>query len=146
MTTLEETPSPRDEALLRLTCRIVTAFVRNHAVAEHELADVIASTHAALRGLGPPEPALAATPKPAVPIRHSVTPEAIICLEDGRRFRTLKRHLLTDHKMTPADYREKWGLRPEYPMVAPNYAKERSAFAKHIGLGKSAGAGRPPRK
>lgn len=101
---------------------------------------MIASVHAALAGLGgPPASVATATRVPAVPIRKSVTPNAIICLEDGRAFKTLKRHLSSRYGMTPDQYRMKWNLPADYPMVAPNYAESRSALAKSMGLGRKAG-------
>ena len=124
--------------LLRMTSDVVAAYVRNNPLPTTELSSVIQTVHsslAALNGIGEakPEPA-----KPAVSIRRSVTPDYIVCLEDGKKLKMLKRHLRTTYDMTPEEYRAKWGLPADYPMVAPNYAKQRSAFAKKIGLGRGA--------
>jgi predicted transcriptional regulator len=131
----------QSEDLIALTASIVSAYVACNSVPSAELAGLIASTYAALSRLGGP-PALIATEPlaPAVPIRKSVTPDAIICLEDGRAFKTLKRHLSATYGMTPEQYRSKWNLPADYPMVAPNYAESRSAMAKSIGLGRKASA------
>ena len=129
--------------LLRITSNVVAAYVQNNPLPTTELSSVIQTVHgsfAALNGVGEakPEPA-----KPAVSIRRSVTPDYIVCLEDGKKLKMLKRHLRTTYDMTPEEYRAKWGLPADYPMVAPNYAKQRSAFAKKIGLGRGA---KTPRK
>jgi len=125
-----------------LTAKIVTAFVGNHVLAPADLPNVIRSVHGALQKLVNPEtvaaPAPAEVPQPAVPIRKSVHPEYIVCLEDGKKLKMLKRHLMTRYGMTPDQYRAKWGLPPEYPMVAPNYAKARSEMAVKFGLGRRA--------
>ncbi|KPH83086.1 MucR family transcriptional regulator [Bosea vaviloviae] len=132
--------SDQNDELIALTASIVSAYVSRNNVQTGDLPGVIASTHAALAGLrGPPAPVAAEPLVPAVPIRKSVTPDAIICLEDGRAFKTLKRHLSTSYDMTPDQYRMKWNLPADYPMVAPNYAESRSALAKSIGLGRKAG-------
>lgn len=132
--------SDQNDELITLTASIVSAYVARNNVPPGDLASVIASTHAALAGLGGPPAAVAAEPLvPAVPIRKSVTPDAIICLEDGRAFKTLRRHLSSSYGLTPEQYRVKWGLPADYPMVAPNYAESRSAMAKSIGLGRKAG-------
>ncbi|MBC9033786.1 MucR family transcriptional regulator [Sphingomonas sp. JC676] len=133
--------------LLALTADIVSSHVANNNVALGDLPALIANVHAALAGLGAP---VAEVPgpeqKPAVSIRSSVRPDAITCLEDGKKFKTLKRHLSTDHGMTPAEYRAKWNLPADYPMVAPAYAETRSALAKAIGLGRRPGQRRPAPK
>ena len=122
--------------LLDLTTSIVSAYVAHNNLPAGELTALIASTHAALAKLGgEPEAPAAAPLVPAVPIRNSVTPDAIICLEDGKAFKSLKRHL-SKFGLTPDQYRAKWGLPSDYPMVAPNYAEARSALAKAIGLGR----------
>ena len=116
--------------------QIVSAYVRRNPLPAGQLPALIATVHAALaniEGGGPPEPAI--KPEPAVPIRRSIEPDAIICLDCGHRQKTLKRHLITAHQLTPAAYRERWGLRDDYPMVAPSYAARRSEMAKSIGLG-----------
>ncbi len=120
--------------LLGLTEKIVSAHVGNNAVARADLPDLIKTVHTALTnittaGETPPKP------NPAVPIKKSVTPNQIVCLEDGKKFKMLKRHLKADHNMTPKEYRERWGLASDYPIVAPKYAEKRSALAKKIGLG-----------
>lgn len=114
---------------------IVAAYVRNHAVDADEVPALIRSVHACLAGLGSVE--TEAEPlKPAVPIKKSVQKDYIICLEDGQKFKSLKRHLRSKYDMTPDEYREKWGLPPDYPMVAPGYSAQRSKLAKNMGLGK----------
>ena len=123
--------------LLEHTTRIVAAHVANNPIAAAELPSVIATVHQALATLGPEE--AAAKPKPAVPIKQSVKPEYIVCLDDGKKLKMLKRHLRAAYNMTPAEYRERWGLPRDYPMVAPNYATQRSALAKKIGLGRKPG-------
>ncbi len=126
--------------LLGLTEKIVSAHVGNNAVASADLPNLIRAVYAALdkvrTGAGTPS-----LPKPAVPIKRSVTPNYIVCLEDGRKMKMLKRHLRTTFKMTPNEYRARGGLPPDYPMTAPNYAKARSEMAKNIGLGKKARKG-----
>ena len=123
--------------LLGLTEKIVSAHVANHAVSSADLPGFIKAVYAALQNVstGAGTPSL---PKPAVPIKRSVTPNHVVCLEDGKKMKMLKRHLRTDHNLTPKEYRDRWGLPPDYPMVAPNYAKQRSEFAKKIGLGRKA--------
>ena len=128
--------------LLEMTADIVSAYVGNNSVSAEALPTLIASIHAALSGVsaGPVEPG--PEPKePAVPIRKSINPDFLICLEDGRKFKSLKRHLRTKYDMSPEEYRAKWGLPKDYPMVAPNYAKARSELAKQMGLGQG---GRKP--
>ncbi|WID99668.1 MucR family transcriptional regulator (plasmid) [Bosea vestrisii] len=128
-----------NEELLGLTATIVAAYVANNNVPRGDLADLIASTHAAFTKLGgEPKPLPVAPLVPAIPIRKSVTPDAIICLEDGKKFKSLKRHLSSKFGLTPEQYRTKWGLPPDYPMVAPNYAEARSALARSMGLGRKA--------
>ncbi len=120
--------------LLEHTTRIVAAHVANNPIAAAELPSVIATVHQALAALGPEE--AAAKPKPAVSIKQSVKPDYIVCLDDGKKLKMLKRHLKTAYNMTPDDYRKRWGLPSDYPMVAPNYAATRSKLAKKIGLGR----------
>ncbi|RUW53995.1 MucR family transcriptional regulator [Mesorhizobium sp. M1A.F.Ca.ET.072.01.1.1] len=123
-------------ALIELTADVVSAYVSNNPVPVGELPGLIDQVHAALKGtLGAPVAEPEARP-PAVPIKKSVTPDYIISLEDGKRFKSLKRHLATHHGLTPDQYRVKWGLPADYPMVAPNYAAARSALAKTLGLGR----------
>jgi predicted transcriptional regulator len=122
--------------LLALTAEIVAAHVGNNAVAGAEVAGLIQSVFDTLGRLASDETAVAAESTPAVPIRRSVTDDHIVCLEDGKKLKMLKRHLMTDHGLTPEAYRAKWGLRPDYPMVAPNYSAQRQTLAKQIGLGR----------
>ncbi len=128
---------PEDEQrreLLEHTTRIVGAHVSNNAMPAADLPGLIATVHETLAKLGTEE--AAAKPKPAVSIKQSVKPEYIVCLDDGKKLKMLKRHLRTAYNMTPDDYRKRWGLPGDYPMVAPNYAKQRSKLAKKIGLGR----------
>jgi len=142
---MAETAVPKlaEDELLRMTAEVVSAYVSNNTLATGQLADVIQAVYNSLRGLEgqgaePPAEPL----RPAVPIRKSVTPEYLICLEDGKKLKMLNRHLKTAYNMSPEGYRERWGLPPDYPMVAPNYARQRSRLAKEIGLGTRARRGR----
>jgi predicted transcriptional regulator len=129
------TENVANEELFEWVVRIVAAQVSRNAMPAAELPALIRVVHDALAGLGnsaPPD----GEPKPAVPIKRSVTPDYIICLEDGRRLKMLKRHLKTAYGMTPEEYRARWGLPADYPMVAPKYASQRSSLAKRIGLGR----------
>lgn len=127
--------------LLSLTSEIVSAHVSNNSVAMSDLPQLIEQVYRTLANVGN-EPANAPErPQPAVPIKKSVTPDYIVCLEDGKKLKMLKRHLKTAYDMTPEEYRERWSLPPDYPMVAPNYAKQRSKLAKEIGLGTRARRG-----
>jgi predicted transcriptional regulator len=122
--------------LLGMTTEIVSAYVGNNTVTSAELPALIQSIHRALSGVTQPLEALDLTPKePAVPVKRSITPDFLICLEDGRKFKSLKRHLRTKYNLSPEDYWAKWGLPKDYPMVAPNYARARSDLAKQMGLG-----------
>ena len=133
-------PKVAEEELLRMTTDVVAAYVRNNTLPTGQLAEVIHAVYNSLRGLEgqaiepQPEPL-----KPAVPVRKSITPDYLVCLEDGKKLKMLKRHLRSTYNMTPDEYRAKWGLAPDYPMVAPNYAEQRSEFAKKIGLGRGTG-------
>jgi predicted transcriptional regulator len=125
--------------LLRMTTDIVSAYLGNNAVAASQIPEIINSVHEAFTRLTTDDNEPEVEPaKPAVSIRRSITPDYIICLEDGKRLKMLKRHLRTTYNMTPEDYRSKWGLPSDYPMVAPNYTAQRSEFAKKIGLGRKA--------
>lgn len=125
-----------DQPILgELTADIVANYVANNPVQASDLPKIILEVHSALSTLGN-EPAEPDRPTPPVSIKRSVTDDYIVCLEDGKRFKSLKRHLRTYHDMTPAQYRERWGLSRDYPMTAPGYAKRRSELAKEIGLGK----------
>ena len=136
----EDAPKSSSDDFLRMTAQMVAAYLRKNSVPAAQITEVINSVYGSLRAIdGRANAPTAADLKPAVPIKKSVTPEYIICLEDGRKLKMLKRHLRTEYNMTPEQYRQKWGLSADYPMVAPNYAKQRSAFAKEIGLGKGAG-------
>lgn len=127
-----------DETLITLTSDIVAAHVSNNSVAVSDLPLIINNVHGALAGLSG-KAAEKARPEPAVPIKSSIKPDYVVCLEDGKKLKMLKRHLMTHYKMTPDDYRNKWGLPASYPMVAPNYAAKRSELARAIGLGKKKG-------
>jgi predicted transcriptional regulator len=129
-----------EDELLRMTTEVVAAYVSNNTLATAQLGDVIHAVYNSLRSLDaqvaePPVEVL----KPAVPIRKSITPEFLVCLEDGKKLKMLKRHLRSTYNMTPDEYRAKWGLGSDYPMVAPKYAQQRSDFAKKIGLGRGTG-------
>lgn len=135
------TPDPGDNSSqtnrLQLTAQIVSAYVGNNSVTPSQITEVIKSVYTSLaRPEFRDEAVPKAKQKPAVPIEKSVTANYLICLEDGQKLKMLKRHLRTFHGLRPEDYRAKWGLSPDYPMVAPNYAKRRSDFAKQFGLGK----------
>ncbi len=138
-----------EDELLRMTADVVAAYVSNNTLPTAQLAEVINTVFTSLRSLdSQPVEAKSEPLKPAVPIRKSITPDYLICLEDGKKLKMLKRHLRSTYNMTPDEYRSKWGLPPDYPMVAPNYAEQRSAFAKKIGLGRGTGrqAGKRPAK
>jgi predicted transcriptional regulator len=126
----------RAERLLEFTADIVSAFVSNNTVAVSDLPLLISSTHAGLAGLGAaPVEEPEVRPEPAVSIRASIKPDYVVCLEDGKKLKMLKRHLMTHYNLTPDQYRRRWGLNADYPMVAPNYAEQRRVLAKKIGLG-----------
>ena len=137
---MAETVAPKiaEEELLRMTTDVVAAYVSNNTLPTAQLAEVINAVYSSLKSLEgqvaqvQPEPL-----KPAIPIRKSVTPEFLICLEDGKKLKMLKRHLRSTYNMTPDEYRSKWGLAPDYPMVAPNYAERRSEFAKKSDWGEA---------
>ena len=118
-----------------LTANIVSAYLRNHSVQAADIPALINQVHAALNRTASGAGDAAEPLKPAVSVKKSVTPEYLVCLEDGKKFKSLKRHLRTQYNMTPEQYREKWDLPPDYPMVAPNYAAARSQLAKQMGLG-----------
>ncbi|MBX9467297.1 MAG: MucR family transcriptional regulator [Rhizobium rhizophilum] len=128
---------PSQQLLVELTADIVSAYVSNHMVQVSDLTTLIADVHQALNSTASPTPvpAVVEKPKPPVPIRKSIEDDYLICLEDGQKFKSLKRHLMTHYNMTPEEYREKWGLPADYPMVAPAYAEARSRLAKEMGLG-----------
>jgi predicted transcriptional regulator len=127
--------------LVEASADIVSAYVSNNSVMPVDIADLIAQVHAALSKLGiEPEALPAAPPIPAVSIKKSITREYLVCLEDGLQFKSLKRHLNTKYKLTPEQYRSRWSLPSDYPMVAPAYTERRSAIAKSLGLGRKAGS------
>lgn len=128
--------SPQND-VLQMTTKIVSAYVGHHSVDRGRIPDVIKSVYSSLAGLNDdPEGMMRPKQKPAVPIKQSITPNYLICLEDGKKFKIMKRHLRDVYGLSPEQYRAKWRLGPDYPMVAPNYAKQRSIFAKKTGLGK----------
>lgn len=136
---MTDTAATRDHDFEILTSQIVSSYAANNAIASGELTKLIVEVHGSLKGLQaavvvdkPPQLT------PAVPVKKSVTPDYIVCLEDGKKFKALKRHLHSKFGLTPAEYRAKWGLPADYPMVAPNYAAARSAMAKSNGLGRKA--------
>jgi predicted transcriptional regulator len=128
--------SSGDGTYIQLTANIVSAYVSNNTVPSGEISSLISQVYAALMRVSGGQAVTAAEPlKPAVSVKRSITPEYLVCLEDGKKFKSLKRHLRTQYDMTPEKYREKWGLPSDYPMVAPNYAAARSQLAKQMGLG-----------
>jgi predicted transcriptional regulator len=136
-----------EEDLLRMTADVVAAYVSNNTLATAQLGEVISTVYMSLRALeGKGIESKSEPLKPAVAIRKSITPDYLVCLEDGKKLKMLKRHLRSTYGLTPDEYRQKWGLPLDYPMVAPNYAEQRSAFAKKIGLGRGTGrqAGKRP--
>ncbi len=121
---------------IELTAGIVSAYVSNNSVAAGEIPNLINQVHGALLRVSSGQAEVPSEPlRPAVSVKRSITPDYIVCLEDGKKFKSLKRHLRTQYSITPEQYREKWGLPPDYPMVAPNYAAARSQLAKQMGLG-----------
>jgi predicted transcriptional regulator len=135
-----------NETLITLTSDIVAAHVSNNNVTVDDVPALIANVYGALAGLGKTEPVVEKAPEPAVSIRSSVKPDHIVCLEDGKKLKMLKRHLMTHYNLTPDQYRQRWNLPADYPMVAPNYAEKRRELAKKIGLGRKPGqkrGGRP---
>lgn len=130
-----DTNTELQETLITLTADIVAAHVSNNSVAVSDLPVLIANVHGALAGLGGTAPVVEEKQEPAVSVRSSIKPDFIVCLEDGKKLKMLKRHLMTHYQMTPDQYRQKWSLPADYPMVAPNYAEQRRSLAKKIGLG-----------
>lgn len=130
--------NPGKEDLIAWTAKIVASHLQNNSVAISDLPDAIKDVYRSLEGVSSSPPSQQDN-RPAVTIRRSVTPDYIVCLEDGKKLKILKRHLRTAYNMTPEEYRKKWGLPADYPMVSPNYARQRSALAKKIGLGNSRG-------
>ena len=133
-------PKTADDELLRMTTEVVAAYVSNNTLATGQLGDVIHAVYNSLRALdGQVAEVVPEVLKPAVPIRKSITPDYLVCLEDGKKLKMLKRHLRSTYNLSPDEYRAKWSLAPDYPMVAPKYAQQRSEFAKKIGLGRGTG-------
>ncbi|MDQ0463228.1 putative transcriptional regulator [Caulobacter ginsengisoli] len=136
MTDVRDTDAPSPDQLLTASAEIVSAYLGQNQIQAATIPDLIRSVHGALTSLGGAAAAPAERPKPAVPIGRSVQHDHIVCLEDGVKLKMLKRYLRSHYNLSPEDYRRRWGLPPEYPMVAPAYAERRSEFAKKIGLGK----------
>jgi predicted transcriptional regulator len=142
---MDLSPSEMSETLITLTSDIVAAHLSNNNVAVDDVPSLITNVYGALASLGHGAPAPEDRPEPAVSVRASIKPDHIVCLEDGKKMKMLKRHLMTHYSLTPDQYRQRWGLPSDYPMVAPNYAEKRRELAKQIGLGRKPGAkrGRP---
>ncbi|GGD50743.1 transcriptional regulator [Erythrobacter arachoides] len=136
---MDNSDNSASEVLITLTADIVTAHVANNNVDNNALPELIQSVYGALAGLGATAAPEEVRPEPAVSVRSSVKKDHIVCLEDGKKMKMLKRHLMTDHGMTPDEYRARWGLASDYPMVAPDYAAKRRDLAKKIGLGRKPG-------
>ena len=133
---MESEKTQDNSVMVELTAEVVGAYVSNNPIAASDLPNLINEIHAALTGLsGPAAPVEEERPKPAVSVRKSLGHDYLICLEDGKKFKSLKRHLKTHYDLSPEQYRERWGLPADYPMVAPAYAEERSRLAKEMGLG-----------
>lgn len=143
---MQEIETDMKETLITLTSDIVAAHVSNNGVSVEDVPSLISNVYAALAGLGAEAPVAEAAPVPAVSVRSSVKPDHVVCLECGKKMKMLKRHLSTDHGMATDDYRKRWGLGSDYPLVAPNYAEKRRELAKQIGLGRKAGQKRGRRK
>jgi predicted transcriptional regulator len=141
-----EVQNDHAETLITLTTDIVVSYVSNNSVAANEVSALIQSVHGTLAGLGSGAAPAESRPDPAVSVRSSVKKDHIVCLEDGKKMKMLKRHLMTDHGLTPDEYRARWGLSADYPMVAPDYAEKRRELAKKIGLGRKPGQKRGRRK
>ncbi len=142
----EEVAKSEQGDVLRMAVDIVSAYVANNTVPAGQVPEVINTVYNSLTTLDGGADATAEPAKPAISVRRSVTPEYIVCLEDGKKLKMLKRHLRAAYDMSPEEYRAKWGLPADYPMVAPNYAAQRSAFAKKIGLGRKKGQKQPRRR
>ncbi|TCJ38832.1 MucR family transcriptional regulator [Parafrankia sp. BMG5.11] len=144
---MDNTETDASEMLITLTADIVAAHVSNNNVPVSEVTTLIETVHQALSGLGEVQEVVEARPEPAVSVRASIKRDHLVCLEDGKKMKMLKRHLMTEHGMTPEDYRARWGLAADYPMVAPEYAETRRDLAVKIGLGRKPGQkrGRKPK-
>jgi predicted transcriptional regulator len=138
--------SDTSEMLITLTSDIVAAHVSNNTISVEEVSTLISTVYGALAGLGGSAPVEEARPEPAVTVRASVKRDHLVCLEDGKKMKMLKRHLMTEHGMTPDEYRQRWGLGSDYPMVAPEYAETRRDLAVKIGLGRKPGQKRGRKK
>jgi predicted transcriptional regulator len=137
----------KSDDILKLATEVVAAYVSNNPIPVSEVPAMIKSVHSTLGGLvGASQGEMPTAQKPAVPVKRSVTPDYVVCLEDGKKLKMLKRYLRSNYSMTPEEYRAKWGLPADYPMVAPNYAAQRSEFAKKIGLGRTASSSGRRRK
>lgn len=145
MTEIEFAANDIQNSLIELTADVVSSYISNNPVPAAELPGLISSIHASLTDLRSPQPAPEEKQAPAVSIKKSITDDYLICLEDGKRFKSLKRHLGVHYNLTPEQYRAKWNLPSDYPMVAPGYAAARSALAKKMGLGRKAGDVLKPR-
>ncbi len=143
---MDENAADRQETLITLTTDVVVSYVANNSLGADEVSSLIQNVYGTLSGLGQEGSAAEARPEPAVSIRSSVKKDYIVCLEDGKKMKMLKRHLMTDHGLTPDEYRTRWGLPSDYPMVAPDYAEKRRDLAKKIGLGRKPGQRRGRRK
>lgn len=143
---MENSQADMNETLITLTSDIVAAHVSNNSVGVDELARLIGNVYGALASLGQAAPVEVKAPEPAVSIRASIKPDFIVCLEDGKKLKMLKRHLMTHYNLTPDQYRARWNLPADYPMVAPNYAEKRRDLAKKIGLGRKPGVKRGRKK
>jgi predicted transcriptional regulator len=143
---MDNTQADMNETLITLTSDIVAAHVSNNSVGVDELGTLIGNVYSALAGLGQATPVAEKALEPAVSVRASVKPDYIVCLEDGKKLKMLKRHLMTHYNLTPDQYRARWNLPADYPMVAPNYAEKRRELAKKIGLGRKPGVKRGRKK
>lgn len=141
---MQDLQADTNETLITLTSDIVAAHVSNNSVTVDDLPSLISNVYGALAGLGQATPEVEVAPEPAVSVRASVKPDYIVCLEDGKKLKMLKRHLMTHYNMTPEQYRQRWNLPADYPMVAPNYAEKRRELAKKIGLGRKPAAKAAP--
>jgi predicted transcriptional regulator len=137
-----EAATLKADEILKLASNIVAAYVSNNPIPASDVPTMIKTIHGTLGGLADSSTGEATTQKPAIAVKRSITPDYIICLEDGKKLKMLKRYLRSTYGMTPETYRAKWGLPADYPMVAPNYAAQRSEFAKKIGLGRSSSSSR----
>jgi predicted transcriptional regulator len=136
---MQDIQNDMNETLITLASDIVAAHVSNNSVSVDDLPALITNVYGALAGLGQAVPVVEVMPQPAVSVRASIKPDYIVCLEDGKKLKMLKRHLMTHYNLTPDQYRQRWNLPADYPMVAPNYAEKRRELAKKIGLGRKPG-------